>query len=132
MATRIREKALARRKNKDNRPQGVVKYVRISPTKVRFVLDNIRGKKAEEALAMMQNVPHKAGDILVKLIKSVMANAEVKGLNKADLIIKETWVSPGPTMKRINIRARGRADRVEKRSSHITMIMEEVSAGEVK
>jgi len=132
MATRIREKALARRKNKDNRPQGIVKYVRISPTKVRFVLDNIRGKKAEEALAMMQNVPHKAGDILVKLIKSVMANAEVKGLNKADLIIKETWVSPGPTMKRINIRARGRADRVEKRSSHITMIMEEVSAGEVK
>jgi len=132
MATRIREKALARRKNKDNRPQGVVKYVRISPTKVRFVLDNIRGKKAEEALAMMQNIPHKAGDILVKLIKSVMANAEVKGLNKADLIIKETWVSPGPTMKRINIRARGRADRVEKRSSHITMIMEEVSAGEVK
>lgn len=132
MATRIREKALARRKNKDNRPQGIVKYVRISPNKVRFVLSNIRGKNAEEALAMMQNVPHKAGSVLAKLIKSVIANAEYKGLNKSDLIIKETWVSPGPIMKRINIRARGRADRIQKRSCHITMIMEEASAGEAK
>lgn len=125
MATRIREKAEKRRKNKDNRPQGVAKYIRISPSKVRFVLDNIRGKKAEEALAMMENAPQKAAEILVKLIKSVIANAEVKGLNKSDLIIKETWVSAGPIMKRINIRARGRADRLLKRSCHITIIMDE-------
>lgn len=125
MATRIREKAEARRKSKDNRPQGIAKYIRISPSKVRFVLDNIRGKKAEEALAMMETASQKTAEILVKLIKSVIANAEVKGLNKADLIIQETWVSPGPIMKRINIRARGRADRLLKRSCHITIIMDE-------
>jgi large subunit ribosomal protein L22 len=132
MATRIREKAEARIKSKDNRPQGIAKYIRISPSKVKFVLNNIRGKKVDEALALMESSPQRVSEVLVKLIKSVIANAEVKGLNRDDLIVKETWVSPGPTMKRIKIRARGRADRILKRSCHITMILDEANKEEAK
>ena len=113
MATRIREKAAAIAKNKDNRPMAKVKYVRISPSKIRIVLDNIRGKKATEALALMENARQ--------------ANAENnKGLNRNDLYVAETWVGAGPILKRINIRARGRADRMLKRTCHITLILDVV------
>ncbi len=125
MATRIREKTEAIRKNRDNRPRAIVKHVRISPSKVKFVLNNIRGKKVEVALALMENSTQGVAEVLVKLLKSAIANAENKGLNRADLIVAETWVAPGPTMKRINIRARGRADRLLKRTCHITMILDE-------
>ena len=125
MATRMREKTEAIRKNKDNRPRAIVKHIRISPSKVKFVLNNIRGKKAEVALALMENSTQGAAEVLVKLIKSAIANAENKGYNRADLIVAETWVAPGPTMKRINIRARGRADRLLKRTCHITLILDE-------
>ncbi|MDD2227101.1 MAG: 50S ribosomal protein L22 [Clostridia bacterium] len=129
MATRIREKAEARRKAKDNRPQGIAKYIRISPTKVRFVLNNIRNKKVEEALAILENSTRGASEPLIKLLKSVIANAEVKGFNRDDLILKETWVSPGPIMKRISMRAKGRSDRILKRSCHITMILDDATSG---
>ncbi len=125
MATRIREKTEAIRKNRDNRPRAIVKHVRISPSKVKFVLNNIRGKKVEVALALMENSTQGVAEVLVKLLKSAIANAENKGLNRADLIVAETWVAPGPTMKRINIRARGRADRLLKRTCHITIILDE-------
>lgn len=127
MATRIREKAEANKKAKDNRPQARAKYIRISPSKVRIVLDNIRGKKAEEAVAIMEQSLQGASEVIVKLLKSAIANGENnKGLNRADLYVAETWVGAGPTLKRINIRARGRADRLLKRTSHITIILDVV------
>lgn len=127
MATRIREKAAAIAKNKDNRPMAKVKYVRISPSKIRIVLDNIRGKKAAEALALMENARQANAEVVVKLLKSAIANAENnKGLNRNDLYVAETWVGAGPILKRINIRARGRADRLLKRTCHITLILDVV------
>ena len=127
MATRIREKAAAIAKNKDNRPMAKVKYVRISPSKIRIVLDNIRGKSAVEALALMENAKQANAEVVVKLLKSAIANAENnKGLNRNDLYVTETWVGAGPILKRINIRARGRADRMMKRTCHITLILDVV------
>ena len=126
MATRMREKSENRLANKDQRPFAKVKYVRMSPSKVRIVLDTVRGKKVEEAVAMLANMPQSAAEVCLKLLKSAIANAENnKGLNRGDLIVEETFVSPGPTLKRINIRARGRADRLLKRTCHITMILGE-------
>lgn len=126
MATRMREKSEKRLQNKDQRPFAKVKYVRMSPSKVRIVLDTVRGKKVEEAVAILANMPQSAAEVCLKLLNSAIANAENnKGLNRGDLIVEETFVSHGPTLKRINIRARGRADRLLKRTCHITMILGE-------
>lgn len=127
MATRIREKALAIQQNKDNRPMAKAKYIRVSPSKIRIILDNIRGKKAEEAVAILEYAKQANAEVVLKVLKSAIANAENnKGLNKSDLFVAETWVGAGPTLKRINIRARGRADRLLKRTSHITVILDVV------
>lgn len=127
MATRQRERAAAIEKNKDNRPMAKVKYVRISPSKIRIVLDTIRGKSAVEALALMENAKQANAEVIAKLLKSAIANAENNnGLNRNDLIVAETWVGAGPILKRINIRGRGRADRIMKRTCHITVILDVV------
>lgn len=128
MATRIRQKAEARKQNKDPRPYAKVKYVRMSPSKVRIVLDTVRGQKVETALAILQNSTTSAAEVCYKLLKSAVANAENnKGLNRQDLIVAETFVGPGPTLKRLDIRARGRANRLLKRTCHITMILGNVN-----
>lgn len=123
MATRIREKAEARRQNRDNRPSAKVKYVRMSPSKVRIVLDTIRGKNAEDAVAILANSTTSAAEVCLKLLNSAIANAEYKGLNRADLFVEECYAGAGPTLKRLDIRARGRANRLLKRTSHITIIL---------
>ena len=126
MATRIREKAKKRQEQKDQRPYAVAKYIRMSPSKVRIVLDNIRNKSAIEAVAILENSPQSAAEVCLKLLNSAIANGENnKGINRADLYVAECYVSPGPTLKRILIRARGRADRMLKRSSHITIILDQ-------
>ena len=126
MATRIREKAKKRQEQKDQRPYAVAKYIRMSPSKVRIVLDTIRNKPAVEAVAILENSPQSAAEVCLKLLNSAIANGENnKGLNKADLYVAECYVAPGPTLKRILIRARGRADRMLKRSSHITIILDQ-------
>ena len=122
MATRIREKAEARKQNRDTRPYAVVRYVRMSPSKVRIVLDTIRGQKAEDAVAILANSTTSAAEVCLKLLNSAIANAENnKGLNRADLIVDEAYACPGPTLKRLDIRARGRANRLLKRTCHITI-----------
>ncbi len=123
MATRIREKAEARKQAKDTRPYAKVKYVRMSPSKVRIVLDTIRGRKVEDAVAILANSTTSAAEVCLKLLKSAIANGEYKGLNRADLMVDECYVGPGPTLKRLDIRARGRANRLLKRTSHITIIL---------
>ncbi len=127
MATRIREKAKTRKENADARAFAVVKYVRMSPSKVRITLDTIRGKKVEEAMAILANQTTAAAEVCLKLVKSAVANAENnKGLAKEDLIVDECYVCPGPTLKRLDIRARGRANRLLKRTCHITVYVDTV------
>lgn len=125
MAKRIREKAEARRANKETRPYAKAKYIRMSPSKVRIVLDNIRGQKAEDAVAILANSTQSAAEACLKVLNSAIANAENnKGLAKDDLVVAEAYACPGPTYKRLLIRARGRADRMLKRTSHITIILD--------
>ena len=127
MATRMREKSENRQANKDQRPYAKVKYVRMSPSKVRITLDTIRGKKVEEAMAILANQTTAAAEVCLKLVKSALANAENnKGLAKSDLVVDECYVCPGPTLKRLDIRARGRANRLLKRTCHITVYLDGV------
>ena len=125
MATRIREKALSRKQNAEQRAFATVKYVRMSPSKVRITLDTIRGKKVEEAMAILANQTTAAAEVCLKLVKSAVANAENnKGLSRTDLVVDECYVCPGPTLKRLDIRARGRANRLLKRTCHITVFVD--------
>ena len=99
---------------------------RISSRKVKIVADLIRGKNAKEALAIVKFTPKAASEILEKLLKSAIANAENNnGMNVENLYIAECYANKGPTMKRIRPRAQGRAYRIEKRLSHITIVLDE-------
>lgn len=127
MATRIRQKAENRAKNKDNRPFAKVKDVRMSSSKVRIVLNNIRGKNANEAVAILTYMPQAGASEALKVLKSAIANAENnKGLPADNLYVAECYATPGATMKRISFRARGRADRLLKRTCHITIVLDEL------
>ena len=128
MASRSRDKAIARKENKDQRPFAVAKYIRISPSKVRIVIDLIRGKNYFDALAILENTPKAASLPVKKLLNSAAANAEVnKGMSKDDLYVAEIFADNGPTTKRVMPRAQGRAFRILKRTSHITVILDSVS-----
>ena len=127
MATRIREKARARRSNKDRRPRAVAKYVRMSPRKVKAVIDLIRGKKVDEALSILVNIPRAAAEPVTKVLKSAVANAENNlNMDQDNLYIAEAYANQGPTLKRIRPRARGMAYRIRKRTSHITIVLDEI------
>ena len=128
MASRSIDKAIARKENKDQRTFAVAKYIRISPSKVRIVIDLIRGKNYFDALAILENTPKAASHPVKKLLNSAAANAEVnKGMSKDDLYVAEIFADNGPTLKRVMPRAQGRAFRILKRTSHITVILDSVS-----
>lgn len=102
------------------------RYVRISPRKVGIVCDLIRGKDTKTATAILMNTPKAASEILLKLLKSAVANAENNHQMDADnLLISKVYANAGPIMKRIQPRAQGRAFRIFKRSSHITIALTE-------
>ena len=102
-------------------------YARISPRKVSIVLDLIRNKRLEETLAILQYTPKAASELLLKLVKSAAANAENNhDMDKNSLYVAECFVTPGPTLKRVMPRAQGRAFRILKRSSHITIVLKEI------
>ncbi|MDR1619391.1 MAG: 50S ribosomal protein L22 [Clostridiales bacterium] len=127
MATRTREKAAARRENKDRRPRAVMRYVRISSRKVKIVIDLIRGKSVDEAKAILMYTPKAAAPIVGKLLDSAVANAENNlELNRDGLYIAEVFAGQGPTLKRFRPRAHGRASRINKRTSHITIILDQL------
>ena len=129
MATRVREKALARKENADKRAKAVAKYIRITPSKVRIVLNVIRGQKYEDAVAILKNMPNAATESILKVLESAGANAENNlGLNKADLVVAETYVDGGPILKRFQPVSKGRAHSIKKRTSHITVILDEAKA----
>lgn len=105
--------------------RATAKYVRISPRKVKIVLDLIRNKNVKEAFGILQYTPKGASPILYKLVKSASANAENKALDMESLYISEGYANEGPTLKRIRARAQGRAARIRKRTSHITLVVKE-------
>ncbi len=103
-----------------------VTYVRIAPRKVQIVLDLIRNKPVEEAMAILRHTPKAACEPLAKLLKSAIANAENnKNMDVTRLYVAECFVCQGPTLKRIRPRAQGRAFRINKKTSHITMVLKE-------
>lgn len=127
MATRIREKTKAREQNKDRRPRAIARYIRMSPRKVRAVIDLIRGKTVNEALAILANTPRAATVPVMKVLKSAIANAENNmNMSQDNLYIAEIYADQGPTLKRIRPRARGMAYMIRKRTSHITVVLDEI------
>ena len=103
------------------------RHVRIAPRKVQIVMDLIRNKPVNEAVAILQHTPKAACEPLLKLVKSAMANAEHNfNMDKSNLYVAECFVCPGPMMKRVRPRAQGRAFRIRKRTSHITIVLKEL------
>ena len=111
---------------KDTRPSAKLSYARVSAEKACFVLDAIRGKSYEEALAIVTYNPRYASALIKKLLESAAANAQNNnGLNPTNLYVAECYANQGPTLKRIHPRAQGRAYRILKRTSHITVVLDE-------
>ncbi|EOS52739.1 50S ribosomal protein L22 [Lachnospiraceae bacterium MD335] len=112
--------------NRETRPSAKLSYARVSVQKACFVLDAIRGKDVQSALALLTYSPRYASSIVKKLLESAIANAENNnGMNAENLYIAECYANKGPTMKRVRPRAQGRAYRIEKRMSHITIVLDE-------
>ena len=125
MAKNTRIKAENIQANKDRRPRAIAKHVRISPYKVRVVLDIIRGKSYTQAVAILENTPKSASDPIRKVLMSAAANAENNlGMNKENLFVAACFADQGPTLKRVMPRAQGRAFRILKRTSHITVVLD--------
>lgn len=106
--------------------QAVAKYIRMSPMKIGIVLDLIRGKNVDEALAILKYTPKDAAVVVEKVLKSAKANAENNlNLDGSRLYVSEAFVGAGPTLKRYRPHAQGRAFRIKKRTSHITVKVRE-------
>jgi len=111
---------------KDTRPSAKLSNARISASKAAFVLDAILGKDANTALAIVTYNPRYGSELITKLLKSAIANAENNnGLSAENLYVAECYANQGPTMKRIKPRAQGRAYRILHRTSHITIVLDE-------
>ena len=103
-----------------------LKYARISPRKVKIVCDLIRGKDVDTAMAILATTPKAASELMIKLLKSATANAENNfGMDHDKLYVSETFANPGPILKRGMPRAQGRMYRINKRTSHITIVVAE-------
>ena len=118
-----------RNAKKDERPSAKLSYARVSVQKACYVLDAIRGKDVQTALGIVTYNPRYASTLIEKLLKSAIANAETnypeKNYTAENLYVAECYANKGPTMKRIRPRAQGRAYRIEKRMSHITIVLDE-------
>ncbi|MBQ8433338.1 MAG: 50S ribosomal protein L22 [Clostridia bacterium] len=128
MATRSKAKALVRAEQKDRRPKAIAKYIRIAPGKVHVVLDLIRGKSYKDAVAILKTTNKAAAEPVLKCLNSAAANAEVNlGMNKDTLYVAECFADQGPTLKRMQPVSRGRGYSILKRTSHITVILDEMA-----
>ncbi|NLC53177.1 MAG: 50S ribosomal protein L22 [Firmicutes bacterium] len=106
--------------------KAVARFVRIAPRKVRQVANEIKGKAVDEALQILQFTPRAAAEVLQKVLNSAVANAENNhDLDRSNLVVAKACVDQGPTLKRFRARAQGRAAAIRKRTSHITIIVEE-------
>ena len=115
-----------RNENKDTRPKAKLSYARVSVQKACFVLNAIRGKDVATALGIVSYNPRYASSLIKKILESAIANAENNNnMDVSSLYVEECYANKGPTMKRIKPRAQGRAYRIEKRMSHITVVLNE-------
>lgn len=106
--------------------KAIARNIRIAPRKVRLVVDLIRGKKIGEAIAILKHTPKAASPVVEKLLKSAIANAEHNyNMDLETLVVGQVFVDAGPTLKRFRPRAMGRASRIHKRTSHITVVLNE-------
>ena len=113
--------------NKVLEATATLRFARISARKVKIVADLIRGKNVDEALAIVKFTPKASSEIIEKLLKSAIANAENNhGMNRGNLVVSEIYANQGPTMKRIRPAAKGSASRIRKRTSHVTIKLREV------
>ena len=126
MATRVKEKAAARQANADKRPRATAKYVRVAPRKAKIVVDLIRGKQVDDALAILMYTPKAASPVVEKVLSSAIANAENnQELDRSTLYVAEAYANQGPTLKRYWARSHGRADMIKKHTSHITIVLDQ-------
>lgn len=103
-----------------------LKFARLSPQKTRLVVDMVRGKDVQEALNILKFSPQRPADIVAKVMRSAVANAEQKGIEDVDrLFVKAVFVDQGPVLKRFMPRAQGRATKIRKPTSHITVVLDE-------
>lgn len=108
-----------------NSARATARFVRVTPMKARRVIDTIRGKSVEDALAILKYAPQAASEPVSKVVASAAANAENNfGLDPRTLVISEAFADEGPTMRRFRPRAQGRAFHIRKRTSHITVVVE--------
>lgn len=129
MATRIRQKA-EKRASKVKKPYAIAKYIRMSSSKVSPILDLVRGKKAEEAVAILESMPNKGAFESLKVLKSAIANAENNmGKNVDSLFVSEAYATSGPQFKRLSCRAKGSGNVIQKKTTHITIVLDEVVGG---
>ncbi|WP_270837773.1 50S ribosomal protein L22 [Mitsuokella multacida] len=106
--------------------KAVAKYVRIAPRKVRVVMDLIRGKNVAEAFAILKFTPKAGAEVVEKVLRSAVANAENNfDMDVDKLYVKTTFADQGPTLKRIHPRSRGQAFKILKRTSHVTIVVDE-------
>jgi large subunit ribosomal protein L22 len=106
--------------------KAIAKYIRISPRKIRLLMREIRGKQVGEALNLLTFAPQKGGPLLRKVLNSAIANAgQNPDMDVDRLFIKHIYADEGPTLKRFRPRAMGRATRIRKRTSHLTIILDE-------
>ena len=113
-----------------NTARATARFVRVTPMKARRVIDTIRGKSVEDALAILKYAPQGASKDVAKVVASAAANAENNfGLDRSSLVISEAYANEGPTMRRFRPRAQGRAFHIRKRTSHITVVVEEKKEG---
>ena len=114
--------------NREKRPHAKLSYARIPVQKACFVLDAIRGKSVDEAIAILTYSPRYASEVILKLVNSAIANAENNnGMDRSKLYIAECYATQGPMLKRVQPRAQGRAYRILKRMSHINVVLDERS-----
>lgn len=126
MATRVKEKAAARKANADKRPRATAKYIRVTPRKVKIVVDLIRGKQVDQALAILAYTPKSAAPYVEKLLNSAIANAENNlEMDRSSLYVAEAYANQGPTLKRYWARSHGRADMIKKHTNHITIVLDQ-------
>ena len=125
MAKNMKLKTQRIEENKDKRARATAKFIRISPYKVRVVLDIIRGKSVNDAVAILENTSKAGAEPIRKVVLSAVANAENNlGLSKDDLFVAECYANPGPILKRMMPRAKGRGDRILKRTTHIVVVLD--------
>jgi large subunit ribosomal protein L22 len=126
MASNTRKKGERHDSRAEKRPHAHVRHVRISPRKAKLLVDQVRGKDLEDALAILRLTPHAASPVLFKLIESAAANAENNlDMDPDTLYVAEIYVNPGPTLKRFRPKARGSATQILRRTSHFGVVLDQ-------